>query len=211
MIISAKAFASRFDVPLAEARRVLKSLHGPAPTGSKGWDLSEAEVSDALAQIPDRPERAFAEQPTSDLLSQYAQILAELRARGVVRTSNAPLGDYAEHMALSVYGGALAPNSAKSYDLTDADGRTIQVKARTVSASTSPSAVFSVFRSFDFSVATLLVLDSRTYAVKSAHEMDPEQVRAASRWSEHVRGHLLPVGAPAQVGVDVTDLFADYS
>ncbi|MCM3778387.1 DUF6998 domain-containing protein [Microbacterium hydrocarbonoxydans] len=211
MIISAKAFASRFDVPLAEARRVLRSLHGPAPTGSDGWDLSEAEVSAALAQISDRPERAFAEELTSDLLSQYAQILAELRARGVVRTGSAPLGDYAEHMALSVYGGSLAPNSAKSYDITAADGRTIQVKARTVSASTSPSAVFSVFRSFDFSVATLLVLDSRTYAVKSAHEMDPDHVRAASRWSEHVRGHLLPVSAPAKSGVDVTDLFAAYS
>ena len=186
-------------------------MHGAVPPGAKGWDLDESDLVAALERIPDRPLRAFAEQSTPDLLSQYAQILAELRARGVARTGNAPLGDYAEHIALSVYGGTLAHNSAKSYDLTAPDGRTIQVKARTMSASTSPSAVFSVFRTFDFSTATLLILDSRTYAVKRAHEMSPEQVKQASRWSKHVRGYLLPLKAPEKVGVDVSELFVDFS
>ncbi|MFS0912346.1 hypothetical protein AB3M89_11170 [Microbacterium sp. 179-I 3D2 NHS] len=211
MIISAQAFASRFDVPVASARAVLTALHGPAAQGARGWDLSESEVLMALEHVPDRPPRAFAEESTPDLLRHYAQILAELRARGVVRTANAPLGDYAEHIALSVYGGTLAQNSAKSYDLVAADGRTIQVKARTVSASTRAGAVFSVFRSWDFTVATLLVLDSRTYALKRAHEMSPDQVKQASRWSEHVRGHLLAVSALDKSGVDVTERFAAFA
>lgn len=211
MITTAKALASRFDVPVADVRAALRALHGPPPHGAKGWELSEAEILAVLEQVPNVPPRAFADQPTPALLSQYAQILAELRVRGVVRTGNAPLGDYAEHMALSVYGGSLARNSAKSYDLTATDGRSIQVKARTVSASTSPSAVFSVFRSFDFDVATLLVLDSRTYDLEWAWEMGPDQVRKASRWSEHVRGYLLTIRAAEKLGTDVTALFASFS
>ncbi|MBN6039981.1 hypothetical protein [Amycolatopsis sp. 195334CR] len=48
-----------------------------------------------------------------ELLGRYAAILAELRERGVVRTRNAPLGDYAEHLATKVYGGTLAANWAR--------------------------------------------------------------------------------------------------
>lgn len=145
-------------------------MYGPLTRGAKGWTLNESQILSAIEHIPGRRPRAFADHATPQLLSQYAQILAELRIRGVVRTANAPLGDYAEHMALRVYGGSLAQNSAKSYDLTTDNGRRIQVKARTVSASTSASAVFSVFRSFEFDVATLLVLDSRTYALKWARD-----------------------------------------
>ncbi|MEU3627856.1 hypothetical protein [Amycolatopsis coloradensis] len=61
----------------------------------------------------------------ADLLAGYAAILRELRNRGVVRPRNAPLGDYAEHLAQRVYGGELAPNSVKSYDLLAADLRQI--------------------------------------------------------------------------------------
>jgi hypothetical protein len=211
VIATAKSLASRFDVPVGEIRAVLKNLHGPLPRGAKGWPLSEAEILNAIEHVPGRPPRAFADRPTPELLNQYAQILAELRVRGVVRTGNAPLGDYAEHMALSVYGGSLAQNSAKSYDLTTDEGRTIQVKARSVSASTSPSAAFSVFRSYDFDVATLLVLDSRTYALKWAREMSPDQVREASRWSAHVRGHLLSIKVAQKAGTDVTELFMGFN
>ncbi|UJW36924.1 hypothetical protein L3Q67_44990 (plasmid) [Saccharothrix sp. AJ9571] len=77
-----------------------------------------------------------------------AASLQELRERGVVRT-RAPLGDYAEYLAMRVYGGELAANSGKSYDLLAADGRRVQVKARTVGAATRAGAVFSAFRSFD--------------------------------------------------------------
>jgi hypothetical protein len=181
------------------------------PTGTNGWNLSEAEILTVLEHLPDRPPRPFVEQSTTELLSQYAQILAELRVRGVVQTGNAPLGDYAEHMALSVYGGTLAQNSAKSYDLAAPDGRRIQVKARTVGASTAAGAVFSVFRSFDFDVATLIVLDSRTYGLKWAREMVPDAVKEASRWSAHVRGYLLPIRAAEKLGANVTEPFAAFS
>ncbi|MEA5360247.1 hypothetical protein VA596_11935 [Amycolatopsis sp., V23-08] len=55
------------------------------------------------------------------LLGRYAAILAELRDRGVVRTRNAPPGDYAEYLAAKDYDGTLELNSVKSYDLLAAD------------------------------------------------------------------------------------------
>lgn len=211
-MITPKMLASRFDVPVTEARAALKAAHGPVPSGRTGWELGEAEVLAVYQEfLADRVPRPLADASTPELLSQYAQILAELRMRGVVRTSNAPLGDYAEYMAAAAYGGTLAANSAKSYDLIAGDGRRIQVKARTVSATTSPAAVFSVFRSFDFDTATLLALDARTYAVMWAAEMAPDAVREASRWSAHVRGHLLPIRAAARIGTDVTPLFASFA
>lgn len=52
----------------------------------------------------------------SHLLGAYAAILAELRTRGVVRTNNAPVGDYAETLVVAALGGSLAESvSEKSY------------------------------------------------------------------------------------------------
>jgi len=210
-MITPKTLASRFDVPVAEARAALNAAHGPLPSGRTGWELEEPEILAVYQEFfADRVPRPLAHASTPELLSQYAQILAELRMRGVVRTSNAPLGDYAEYMATAAYGGTLATNSAKSYDLIASDGRRIQVKARTLSATTSPGEEFSAFRSFEFDTATLLALDARTYAVKWAAEMAPDEVREASRWSAHVRGHLLPIRAAAKNGTDVTHLFASF-
>jgi hypothetical protein len=200
--------ARRFDVSARHVREALRDLYGTLPPGTRGWELSEEQVLAVSARLRAPSSAPLATEPTPALLRQYAEILAELRARGVVRTSNAPLGDYAEHIALQVYGGTLAPNSAKSYDLVATDGRRIQVKARTVSATTSPSAVFSVFRSFDFDAATLIVLDARTYDLRWARELSPEDVRETSRWSAHVNGHLLLVRRAEKLGTDVTDLFA---
>lgn len=146
------------------------------------------------------------EASVAELLSRYAAILAELRARGVVRTGNAPLGDYAEHVALRVYGGELAPNSAKSYDILSGD-RQIQVKARTLTPGTSPSAVFSAFRTFDFDLASFVVFDARNYSLMWAREMSAEQVQSSGRWSEHVRGRLLRVSVVEREGIDVTEQY----
>lgn len=99
------------------------------------------------------------------LLKLYADILAELRRRGLVRTNNAPIGDLAEYAAVLAYGGQLAKNSEKSYDLIAADERRIQVKVRFVKASASGSLPFSVFRSFGFDAAVFITVDAETNSV----------------------------------------------
>ena len=100
--------------------------------------------------------------PTPELLAQYAATLVELRRRGVLRTNNAPLGDYAEWLLHRALGGALANStSAKSYDLTLQDGRRVRVKARLVSDPPSRGQLqTSPFRSWDFELAALMLLDS---------------------------------------------------
>jgi hypothetical protein len=141
------------------------------------------------------------------LLGRYAAILRELRDRGIVRTRNAPLGDYAEYLAAKVYGGELAANSVKSYDLLATDGRRVQVKARTVGSDTRAGAVFSVFRSFDFDVAVLITFDSSTYALRWAREVPAVDLETAGRHSSHVNGRLIRITAGARLGADVTARF----
>lgn len=208
MPLTPSDLATRYDVPAKHVRDILRANFGTLPTGTTRWELTDEQLAVVEHAILGEVGRPLRSATTPELLGQYADILAELRARGVVRTSNAPLGDYAEYVALEVYGGELAPNSAKSHDLTTADGRLIQVKARTWSPATSPSAVFSVFRSFDFHVAALIVLDARTYRLRWAREMTPEAIRATARWSPHVNGYLLRMAVAERDGVDVTAAFA---
>jgi len=146
-----------------------------------------------------------------DLLGRYGAILQELQDRGVVRTRNAPLGDYAEYLAAQVYGGELAANSVKSYDLLAADGRRVQVKARTVGPDTRAGAVFSVFRSFDFDIAVLITFDSATYALRRAREVPAADIEPAGRHSDHVNGRLIRITAGLRLGVDVTSRFRAVS
>jgi hypothetical protein len=149
----------------------------------------------------------LSEASVPELMGRYAAILAELRDRGVVRTRNAPLGDYAEYLAVQVYGGTLAANSVKSYDLLAADGRRVQVKARTVGPGIEAGAVFSVFRSFDFDVAVLMTFDSATYALGQAREVPVTDLESAGRHSAHVNGRLIRITDGVRLGVDVTARF----
>lgn len=104
------------------------------------WTLGR----DRSSTSPSVPTR----RPFRELLASYVAILDELRHRSVIRTCNSPLGDLAETLAQRAYGGELAPNSAKSYDLLTSDGRRIQVKARTVEAADKRSQTFSAVRSW---------------------------------------------------------------
>ncbi|MGH3295203.1 MAG: DUF6998 domain-containing protein [Trebonia sp.] len=78
---------------------------------------------------------AFSE---SGLFSLYRAILRELKSRGVIRTENAPVGDYAEYLVATALGGQLAPNSEKAWDVLSSNGEKLQVKARVASAPAEP-------------------------------------------------------------------------
>lgn len=54
---------------------------------------------------------------TGELLALSRRILAELRDRGVIKSGNAPAGDYAELLVRQATGGELAPQSQKSWDV----------------------------------------------------------------------------------------------
>ena len=65
-----------------------------------------------------------------ELMNMYAEILAELNSRNVVRTYNSPVGDYAEWLVAEKLGFVLEHNSQKGYDAYDPKtGCAIRLKA----------------------------------------------------------------------------------
>jgi hypothetical protein len=137
-----------------------------------------------LAALPDVPPR--------ELLAGYEVLLRELRRREVVRTNDAPSGQYAEWLAQRAFGGVLAPNSVKSYDLTTDAGRRLQVKARVIRdpSRRSGERQLSPFRSFDFDDALIILFDT-SYDVSRGVLLAAETVLDHCRESRHVNGHVL--------------------
>ena len=128
----------------------------------------------------------------ADLLRLSAAATVELRRRGVLRTGNAPLGDYAEWLALRAFGGTLAPNSEKSYDLLSEDGRRIQVKARRVDTPPRRGQLqSSPFRSWGFDEALLVLVDAESYEVLRASLVPAPVLEGAARFSPHINGHFV--------------------
>ena len=54
----------------------------------------------------------------AELFASYSAVLGELKRREIVRTENAPAGDYAEYLVCKTLAGTLAPSSKRSFDLT---------------------------------------------------------------------------------------------
>lgn len=65
-----------------------------------------------------------------ELLGLYTGVLEELRARGTVRSSNNPVGDYAELLFCQAFGWSREGNSKKGHDAVDSSGWRYQIKAR---------------------------------------------------------------------------------
>lgn len=72
-----------------------------------------------------------------ELLSLHSEILTQLRSRGVIRTKNNPVGDYAEWLVSNALGMTLLSNSSAGADAIDADGLKVQIKARRVTSDVS--------------------------------------------------------------------------
>lgn len=146
---------------------------------------------------------------TADLLAGYSRTLAELRRRGIVRTNNAPAGDYAEWLVVKALGGTLAPNSEKSHDLTLPDGRRIQVKARVVSSPPTPGQLqTSPFRSWSFDLAALVLLDAVDYRPVLGVLVAVDLVREHAKARPHVNGEIVFIKPPLTTTpgvVDITD------
>src|SRR5437763_14880134 len=124
-----------------------------------------------------------------ELLSCSRAILAELRRRGVIRSGNAPAGDYAELLVQRATGGELAPSSQKSWDVETPTGVHLQVKARVVTNPKAPGErQLSVFRSWEFNAAVIVLFDDE-FRVWCAARLPIETFRDAAQFVEHVSGY----------------------
>lgn len=121
-----------------------------------------------------------------DLLRAYGGILTELVHRGVTRSRNAPVGDVAEYVVQIAYEGALAPPSAKGWDVEASDGRHLQVKARLVVLGSKGTQQYSPFRSWDFDACVFITFDAYSYDVLQALEVPSDGVRSLAAPVPHV-------------------------
>jgi hypothetical protein len=149
---------------------------------------------------------AFSE---AGLFSLYRAILSELKSRGVVRTENAPAGDYAEYLVATALGGQMAPNSEKSWDVLGNGGEKLQVKARVVSDPVLPGQLqLSPFRSFDFDSAVIVLLSGTDYAVSRASKVPRRVVESSAIHRQHVNGKVLFARPEIMGHPDAVDLTA---
>jgi hypothetical protein len=141
----------------------------------------------------------------SDLLGIYGQVLEELNERGVIRSANAPTGDYAEWLVQRALGGELQPNSNKSADLI-VRKKEIQIKARVLSdPEKSGQRQLSPLRSWDFDDAVIVLFDRR-YAVQRATRIKVGELKAAAREDKWVSGHrVIARDALLDRGRDITE------
>ena len=139
----------------------------------------------------DAPRRDLDRLSVEELLRLSRDAVTELRNRGVVRTANAPAGDYAEWLVAKATGGTLAPNSTKSHDVETPDGDRLQVKCRVVTDPVRRSErQLSPFRSWDCE-SVVIVLFDEWFAVRRMTRLPADVVKESARWQEHVRGWIV--------------------
>ena len=95
-----------------------------------------------------------------ELLNLHAKILEELRSRGVIRSSNNPVGDYSEHLFCSAFGWHQAGNSEKDADAIGKDGTRYQIKGRRLTSHNASRQLSAIRRlpekNFDYIAGVLL-------------------------------------------------------
>lgn len=144
----------------------------------------------------------------SQLLGTYARVLAELRSRQVVRTNNAPVGDYAELLVAHALDGTLARSvSEKSYDLTCEEFGKVQVKGRAVDVPASASqSQTSPFRSWDFDHAALVMVRLSDYSVHRAVVVPVGLAREQATWKSTIGAHVVHMRPPLIDALDAVDI-----
>jgi hypothetical protein len=125
------------------------------------------------------------------LLRLYCAIGQELILRKLTRSTNNPVGDYAEYLFATALSLTLAGNSAKGYDAVDADGQRYQIKGRRPTPA-NPSRQLSVIRNLDSKPFEFLagVVFAPDFAVLRAALIPHNVVLCRSKYSEHVNGWL---------------------
>ena len=143
--------------------------------------------------MPPKPyssSQEFRGRTVQDLLQLHGRIIDELRARDVVRTGNAPLGDYAEWLFSKAYSWQLERNSSAGHDAVDTARSRYQIKARRLARAGRGTRQLSVLRNLDDGKFDMLaaVLFAADYSVFRAALIPIAIVRERSTKVPHVNG-----------------------
>jgi len=127
----------------------------------------------------------------SELLQLYANILEELRSREIIRSSNAPTGDYAEYLFCKAFNWTQQGNSNSGFDAISIDGKRYQIKSRKLTKH-NKSRQLSFIRKleenhFDYLAA---ILFDESFSVWKAALVPHSYIQPRSRFSKHTNGWL---------------------
>jgi hypothetical protein len=126
-----------------------------------------------------------------ELLRIHSGIGDELRRRGLIRSSNNPLGDLAEDLFCRAFQWRLAPASEKAADAVCSDGVRYQIKSRRLTA-LNGSRQLSAIRNLDargFDQLAAVLFDDR-YVVLKAAIIPWAVVSENSRFQSHTNSSL---------------------
>lgn len=127
----------------------------------------------------------------------WARAMRELRFRGLIRSWNNPVADFAERLVAQELRLELAPPVAQGYDGTDANGKRYQIKSRRLTPQ-NPSRQLGVIRKleqreFDDLVAVIFDED---LGVQEMWRIPHAVVADFGRWVNTLNGHRIFVKPP---------------
>lgn len=126
------------------------------------------------------------------LLELHCRLMAKLRQRGVVRSSNNPVADYTESLVAKVLDTKLESNSKAGYDAVSADGTRYQIKGRRLTLENSGTQL-SAIRNLDtnpFDYLAAVVFD-KDLSVCYAALIPLSVVQGLGRYRAHTNAHTL--------------------
>jgi hypothetical protein len=126
------------------------------------------------------------------LLRLYSELMEELRDRELIRTSNNPVADYAEKIAVENMGLYRVGKEERGYDAIDGGNRRYQIKGRRITRHNS-SRQLGVIRNleehlFDYLIAVIFNDD---FSLNEIWKVPHRFVKENSRFSRHQNGHIL--------------------
>jgi len=132
------------------------------------------------------PSSDLAQFAVPDLLKLYAEVVEQLRLRGVTRTSNNPAADYAEYLCENGLSFARADNSTKGFDAIDGANKRYQIKARRLTKHNGSRQLGAMrgldAKPFDYLAA---VLFDGSFRVLRACQLPIAQVRSEATFVAH--------------------------
>jgi hypothetical protein len=128
------------------------------------------------------------------ILRVHAEVSAELRRRGICRSNNNPVADYAERIVAVALDLELATRSTTGFDAKGVHGWRYEIKARRVvgpGRATMLSAIRGIEkRHFDFLVA---VIFNEDYTVRKALRIPYAGVAQIAKFRKHVNAHIVMI------------------
>jgi hypothetical protein len=129
-----------------------------------------------------------------DQLQDYANILINLKEKGVVRTFNSPVGDFAEWYVAQKFNLTLEHNSKAGYDAIDSKGVKYQIKARWIhEESKNANRRLSVIRNLekkDFDILIGIIFDE-DFGILEAYKIHIDNIIGLTNKNEYQNGHII--------------------